>query len=251
MAAGYARNRPAVHPLVIKLAEAYWQRSRPIAFALDVGCGSGLSTRALRESADRVIGIDPAEAMVKLAATVVAGAHFAVAAAEDLPVSDASIDLLTAAGSLNYVELGRFFAEAQRVLAPEGMLLVYDFGPGRHFVDGPELDEWFSRFVGRYPWPPEEALAVNPALLAEIATGFSLEAEQFEVAIPLSPVFYCDYMMTETNVACAVRAGIPFQEIRAWCLETLLPMWGHGTRDVLFRGYFACMRPLASKHNRP
>jgi predicted TPR repeat methyltransferase len=39
----------------------------------------------------------------------------------------ASLDLIAAAGSLNYVALDRFFPEAARILAPNGLLLAYDF----------------------------------------------------------------------------------------------------------------------------
>ena len=183
---------------------------------------------------------------MQLAINVAPSADFAVAAAEALPLPNTSVDLITAAGSLNYVELDRFLAEAERVLTPDGILLVYDFAPGRSFADGPELDEWFSQFVARYPWPSNEAREINPHLLAEIAPGFSLEAEQFEIPITLSSDFYREYMMTETNVARAVRAGIPLEDIRAWCAKTLFPIWGANDRDVLFRGYFACMNRLRS-----
>src|SRR5688572_30116783 len=98
MAAGYASHRPPVHPRVIKLAQGRWKRSIPIARALDVGCGSGLSTKALQDLSGQSIGIDPAEAMVQLATNVAPRAHFAVAAAEAIPLLNSSVDLITAAG---------------------------------------------------------------------------------------------------------------------------------------------------------
>ena len=246
MAAGYASHRPPIHPRVIKLAQARWKRSIPIARALDVGCGSGLSTKALQDLSGQSIGIDPAEAMVQLATSVAPRANFAVAAAEAIPLPSASVDLITAAGSLNYVDLDRFLAEAKRILALDGILLVYDFAPGRSFAYGPGLDEWFSQFVHRYPLPSNEAQEIDPQVLAEIAPEFSIKAEQFEFSIPLSLDFYREYMMTETNVARAVRAGISIEEIRAWCAKTLSAIWGQNDRDVLFRGYFACMSRLRS-----
>jgi SAM-dependent methyltransferase len=247
MAAGYAASRPPVHPRVLEMAQARWQRSTPIGRALDVGCGSGLSTKALDNFAGRCFGIDPAETMVKVAKSIAPRAGFAIANAEALPFSDNSIDLIAAAGSLNYVDLPLFFAEAERVLEPGGILLVYDFSPGRSFAQGTALDDWFSTFIDRYPWPPNEACAINPQLLAEVAPRFSVEADRFEIALTLSPEFYLAYMLTETNVAYAVRSGIAYEEIRAWCIGTLHAVWHGADRDVLFRGYFACMKPLTQK----
>ena len=58
MAAGYARARPALHPRIIGLAGKYLQ-PLPVENALDVGCGAGLSTRALESIARHCHGIDP------------------------------------------------------------------------------------------------------------------------------------------------------------------------------------------------
>jgi SAM-dependent methyltransferase len=229
MAAGYATARPPVHPRILALAFPQLQRRFPL--ALDVGCGTGLSTAALNPYADRVIGLEPNQAMLKWAA----GAAFVCATAEAIPLRDGAIDLITAAGSLNYVGLDRFFPEAARILAPAGTLLVYDFSPGR--------DEWFSEFERRYPWPPHEARELDPQILGEIAPPyFRLESHQeFEIGLPLTHDFYEDYVMTETNVAAAIRAGASPEEIRQWCHRTLEPTWRASNREVLFQGYFACL----------
>jgi hypothetical protein len=63
--------------------------------------------------------------------------------------------------------------------------------------------------------------------------------EWFEIGITLTPAFYLDYVLTETNVASAVGNGVPETEIRGWCAETLAPLWKGQSREVLFRGYFA------------
>jgi ubiquinone/menaquinone biosynthesis C-methylase UbiE len=48
----YAKYRAYFHPLVIEKIKAYLQLQSPVGFALDVGCGSGQSTIALKEIAD-------------------------------------------------------------------------------------------------------------------------------------------------------------------------------------------------------
>jgi SAM-dependent methyltransferase len=237
MAAGYARSRPPVHPRVLERTGLRASR------ALDVGCGAGISTRALNVIADRAVGMEPAEGMLRFAPAVAPGAVFVVGSAEALPLRDASFDLITAAGALNYVDLDRFFPEARRVLAPAGSLLVYDFSAGRSFPGSPALDRWFDVFTRRYPFPPSEARSLDPDILAGLDSGFAIDrAKRFDLALTLAPAFYLDYMLTETNVAAAVRRGVPLDEIRSWCAASLAPVWQGCEREVLFRGYWAAMK---------
>jgi SAM-dependent methyltransferase len=247
LAAGYALSRPAVHPLVIERIDQHLrpgtdklQPGQKIARALDIGCGSGLSTQPLHRLAVQAFGIDVAEAMLAWASSVAPHAHFAAGRAEALPIRSASIGLITAAGSLNYAGLDLFFPEAVRVLAPGGVLVIYDFSPGRAFPDSVSLDEWFSAFMSRYPPPQDEALELSPQRLAQLTRLFHVQShEDFEIALTLSPAFYLDYVLTETNVAHAVKNGATLEDIRDWCEDTLAPVFSARSREVLFRGYIA------------
>src|SRR5690349_9106257 len=155
MAAGYARFRPPVHR---KILERALTPRAAAPRALDVGCGAGLSTQALAGFADVAIGMEPVAAMLPKQPNFFAGV------AEAIPIAGASIDLITAAGSLNYADLILFFPEAARILRAGGLLLVYDFEPGRSFRSSRSLDDWFSAFVERYPWPPHDAIELNPEI---------------------------------------------------------------------------------------
>jgi hypothetical protein len=140
-----------------------------------------------------------------------------------------------------------FFREAARVLAPGGVIVVYDFSAGRTFRDSGALDQWFSSFVARYPRPPVEAVELAPERLAAMEHGFQMRGyDHFEIGLTLAPAFYLEYMMTETNVAFALRNGVSEAEIRSWCAGTLGPVWEEQPREVLFRGYFACLAAPAN-----
>lgn len=172
--------------------------------------------------------------MLRRARGVDPEALFVVSMAERLPIATASVELITAAGSLNYVDLSQFFREAARILTPGGGLLVYDFRSGRTGTS------WFDTFVARYPWAPNEARALSPAILGGMNSGFRLGRHQeFEIAISMTRDAYVEYMLTETNVAAAVRSGVHPGEVRTWCAASLADEWGDGPREVRFAGYFA------------
>lgn len=237
MSEGYAAARPPVHRRVV---DSIAQRGALRGVVLDVGCGSGLSTKALDGVARQRIGVEPAEAMVRLADGVSPGAMFAVGRAEVLPFRAASLDWITAAGVLNYVDLPAFFGEAARILNPAGGVAVYDFSPGKVMKNSGSLTEWFQQFIARYPWAPAEARTLDPDILGQLGMGFGVEsAERFAVGIELTRHFYVSYMMTESNVAYALRRGVNEREIRSW-IESTLPMDGWG--EIVFEGYWAIMR---------
>lgn len=83
---------------------------------VDVGCGRGEHTRELAERFGfDAIGVDP-----------VAEPPHMVGVAENLPLPDASVDLVWCRDVLSLVEdLPRAFSEMRRVLKPAGRALVY------------------------------------------------------------------------------------------------------------------------------
>lgn len=247
MGAGYARSRPAVHPHILTEATRALGRTEPWRRALDVGCGAGLSTKALEGLARQRIGLEPAESMLRWTGEVAPQASFVVGVAEEIPIGRGAIDIITAAGSLNFVAgLNRFFSEAERVLSPDGILLVYDFNPGSRFSDSLLLEEWTEAFTTRYPKPLSEAFPLSPSILAGLDPRFRLlAARELTFALTLTRSFYVDYMMTETNVADAVRRGKSEAEIRSWCETTLAPVWQGDPHDVLFDCYFTCLTRAA------
>jgi SAM-dependent methyltransferase len=239
LAAGYAFCRPPVHPEIIRAIRGRLER-RPAGMtrALDVGCGAGLSTAALESVAVRVVGLEPVAAMLAHCRAVAPGAGFVVGRAEQLPFSTRSFDIIAAAGSLNYVDLNRFLPEAARVLAPGGVLLVYDFSAARRLRDDPRLDEWFSAFERRYPFPPGYEMDIRTSNLA--GAGFRLETwEALEVTVPMTLMSYLDYVLSETNVEVAISQGASELGVRAWCEPPLREIFALAARDVVFDAYAA------------
>jgi ubiquinone/menaquinone biosynthesis C-methylase UbiE len=245
MAAGYAQSRPPLHSRILDRAFTLHKPENPLHIVLDVGCGSGLSTKPLQDVAHRVIGIEPVEEMLTWANRVAPTAHFAAARTEALPILSRTVDLVTAAGSLNYCHLDAAFPELARVLSPSGALCVYDFSQGRKFRESMLLEKWFAEFANRYPMPAAEATPLSPETLDRIAGGFRVVAhEYFEIGLPMDETAYTNYITTETNIASAIRRGAAEGEIRNWLHLSLSSVFGGATHEVLFPGYVAWMRVI-------
>jgi SAM-dependent methyltransferase len=240
MVEGYARFRPPVHPLIIRRIGQFLRIQEPFPVALDIGCGTGLSTRALKPLSHQQIGIEPSRSMLAWASSIAPDCFYVNGTAEILPFANCSIDLITAAGSLNWLVLHRFFTDASRILKSHGLIVVYDFGPGREFTDSELLSNWFKRFVERYPIPfcPE----INSTVLQRESIGFRLHrCEDFQYPLTMAPGDYLNYILTETNVDSAIQKGISRDEIRRWCKDTLNPIFQGTPQTVLFRGFIACL----------
>lgn len=118
----------------------------PDALVLDVGCGNGWASRLLaaKASAGRVIGIDIADEMIRLAresSASLRNVEFQVASAENLSFRDGEFTHAFSMESLYYYEdmLGAL-REVKRVLAPEGLFvsvvdLYQENRPSHQWVD--------------------------------------------------------------------------------------------------------------------
>ncbi|MFO1362244.1 MAG: methyltransferase domain-containing protein [Burkholderiales bacterium] len=126
---------------------------------LDLGSGSGTDTliaAALTGPGGRVYGLDMTQAMLdKLRRNVAAmGARNVeplAGNAEEIPLPDASIDVVTSNGVLNLVpDKPRAFAELARVLRPGGRLQISDIALARPVSEKSRADPklWAECVVG-------------------------------------------------------------------------------------------------------
>ena len=108
---------------------------RPVT-GLDIGCGTGRYSRllhALLPGGSRLAASDVSAAMLaqlKAANRGHAGGVVPLlAAAEQLPLRTASLDVVTAFNCVHHFDLGRFLTCVARVLAPGGQLFIYTRTP--------------------------------------------------------------------------------------------------------------------------
>jgi len=126
--------------------------------AWDCATGSGQAAVGLGSHFDRVIATDASAEQIA-AATPHPRVDYRVAPAEASGLESESVDLVTVAQALHWLDLPAFFAEARRVLRSDGVFAAWTYGNPR--LDDPRADEALQRFtketVGPF-WPPERAL---------------------------------------------------------------------------------------------
>lgn len=106
---------------------------RPIGALLDIGTGTGRMLELFAPKAESAIGIDRSSEMLRLARVKleeagISGASLRQGDMNALPLTDQSADSIILHQVLHYAQQpGAAIAEAARVLAPGGRLLVIDF----------------------------------------------------------------------------------------------------------------------------
>jgi SAM-dependent methyltransferase len=145
-AAVYDRYRPSPPREVLDVLALAARVERP-RLVVDLGCGTGLATRAWAGRADEVVGVEPNPRMIERArtATEQPNVHYVEAYAADTGLSPGSADLVTSFQSFHWMEPETVLAEASRILRSGGVFAAcdYDVPP---FTE-PEVDAAFADFM--------------------------------------------------------------------------------------------------------
>ncbi len=144
---------------------------------LDLGCGTGRHTAWLASAGASVTGVDFSPAMLAQARVKTAGAdvRFLIHDLhEPLPLPDGTFDLVVSGLVLEHLsDLGRFFAEAHRVLRSHGRAVVSAMHPAM-FLRGSQ-----ARFTdpnsGEVVQPGSLEHQIGDFVMAAVGAGFVLE----------------------------------------------------------------------------
>jgi SAM-dependent methyltransferase len=242
VAEGYSSARPYLHPAIFARVRERMGAPAPLRRALDVGCGTGMSSVALRGLAAEVVGIDPSRDMLRRARSAEA-VRYAAALGEGLPFRAGAFDLVVACGSIDWVDRARFLPRVAEVLVPGGWLVPLDFGDLGRSDEVPGLERWHEDvFQKACPRPPSH----DPLVTAEEAAraGFAApDHHTFTDGCPFTASAYAAFLMTESNVIAAIEYGRrTADEVRTWLEGELQPLFGDGPRAVTFGGYIQVLR---------
>lgn len=118
----YAAYRPMLHePILLSCLG-----KRKFNHGLDIGCGTGVSSIALRNFCTNVIGVDPNKKMLSQAVPA-ESLNYQLMVGNRLPFTNNSFDICTYAGAWWYGKSQKLLDETLRISTKNGTILLYDF----------------------------------------------------------------------------------------------------------------------------
>jgi SAM-dependent methyltransferase len=224
----YAKFRPRYpETLFTWLATLPEQRRR----VWDCATGSGQAAVPLSRHFDLVLASDASRGQLRSADRAPRVRYFA-GLGEVSPLRARSIDLITVAQAMHWLDPAAFTAEAGRVLSSGGALAVWGYGMLR--MDGPvgrAMSRFYTETVGPY-WPPQRAIVEegfrSVSLPIDEATPppLAMEAELTLDAL-------AGYVRTWSAVGRYLRAHT--RDPVAALVEDLGPLWGRPEQARLVR----------------
>jgi SAM-dependent methyltransferase len=227
-AADYAKFRPG-YPQELFNYLGGIAPSRQLAW--DCGTGNGQAAIGLASVFDRVIATDASEKQISNAQPY-DRVEYRVAPAEDSGIDSGTVDLIMVAQALHWFDLSRFYAEARRVLKPDGVLAASAYNL-LHI--GPAIDEVVNRYyyevVGPF-WPLERKLVEQ---FDDLPFPFQeIDSPKFEMTASWNLDHLVGYLRTwsSTQRFIAAKGSDPLKQI----IDELGTAWGtpEQTRNVVW-----------------
>lgn len=199
-AGAYAAFRPSYPDALIRYVAA---QATGHDLAWDCATGSGQAAVPLAHWFARVVATDVSAQQIEHARPD-PRVEYRVAPEHTSGLATGSVDLVTVAQALHWLDLNTFYPEVRRVLRPAGVLAVWCYDRCRIGPDvDPAMDWFYETRIGRY-WPPERA---------HVETGYrnlpfpfdEIPTESFAMTAELTRAELVGYFGTWSAVAVARR----------------------------------------------
>jgi len=221
-AARYAKGRPYFHCNTIERIKKFLKLETNLNYALDIACGTGLSTKALSEISNKLFGTDISLEMLKYAERT-DKIKYLTAKAEQQPFADNEFDLITVSSGVHWFEIDLFLQEASRTLKNKAWLIIYD----NYFISEmegvEEFKDWFPKvYLPKYPSPPRNNRYewtnqnLNPKNLNLVTS------DEFKNSVSFTKKQLVYYFTTQSNITAVVENGeTNYEEIENWLTKEL------------------------------
>lgn len=218
----YSKGRPDFHSNTIKHIKDYLRLDKKINNALDIACGTGLSTKALLEIATNVYGTDTSQAMLNFALQS-HKIYYSVASAEQQPFSDNSFDIITVSSGVHWFDIDKFLIEANRLLKSKSWLVLYENHFIAEMVGNNNFTDWFQNvYLKKFPSPPRNnAYPWKNENLNQKDLNFVTE-ERFKNSVTLTKKQLALYFTTQSNIIVEVeRNQTTYEDVENWLDQEL------------------------------
>lgn len=218
----YAKGRPDFHQQTIARVRSYLKIGSKVEKALDVACGTGLSTKALLDISKEVFGTDPSNEMLSHALAP-EQIRYSLAMAEAQPFPSATFDLITVSSGVHWFEVDSFLREAARLLKPNGALVIYDNFFLAEMENEPEFKQWFNEvYLAKFPSPPRnDAYKWEREKLSLLGFDFEFE-DSFKNEVDFTKGQLAMYFTSQSNIISQVeKSMITYEEAESWLNKEL------------------------------
>jgi ubiquinone/menaquinone biosynthesis C-methylase UbiE len=218
----YSKGRPDFHGNTIRHIKDYLHLGKKLNDALDIACGTGLSTKALLEIATNVYGTDVSQEMLNFASEA-DKIYYSIASAEQQPFADNKFDLITVGSGVHWFDVDKFLIEANRLLKSKAWLVLYENHFIAEMVGNDNFTNWFPDvYLKKFPSPPRNNAYtwtcenLNPKNLNFIAE------EKFKSSVTLTKKQLALYFTTQSNIIAATEKDqTTYQEVENWLDQEL------------------------------
>ncbi|WP_025743309.1 class I SAM-dependent methyltransferase [Aquimarina pacifica] len=212
----YAKGRPAFHSTTIERIKKELMIFENVEKALDIACGTGLSTKVLLKIANKVYGTDASEEMLNNAISK-DKINYAISKAENQPFLDKEFDIITVCSGVHWFNIDPFLSEANRLLRSNAYLIIYDNFFISEMRENESFKDWFPKtYMHKYPSPKRNNNYDWSTENVKRSRFDLVKEDNFKNEVSFTKDELILYFTTQSNIADAIIRGENYCQIENW-----------------------------------
>ncbi len=195
----YDNYRPEYHHLFVEELKNYLiNKNIKFEHVLDVACGTGHSTKALKKIFSKIKACDASESMLQIAKKI-ENVDFIISKSEKTPFLNSEFDLVNVSMAYQWFDQNKFLNECHRILKPSGLLCIDNYGFTGLAQDVPEFKDFYrSVDLSLMPAAPRNLNYPDDEQLSNNSMRF-VDQLNYEHNVLMTKSQFVNYLMTRSN----------------------------------------------------